>query len=114
MWSSLAVHPADSHHVQRVAISAGSFVNEGRIWHIVTEPFEIPYRVLLPKEEECDNLLVPVYSSLSHVTFCAYRLESTWMQIEHIAGTAALSLTTPGIPSAQRLDIDALQHQLSE
>lgn len=112
---TLGSHWIDSHHVQRVAISAETFVNEGRIWHIVTEPFEIPYRVLLPKEEECDNLLVPVCSSLSHVAFCAYRLESTWMQMGHIAGTAAaLTLATPGVPSAQRLDIDALQHQLSE
>ncbi len=47
----LGSHWIDSHHIQRVAISDTSFTNEGRIWHKVTEPFEIPYQVLLPKKK---------------------------------------------------------------
>jgi hypothetical protein len=108
---TLGSHWIDSHHVQRVAISNSTFTNEGRIWHRVTEPFEISYKVILPKASEANNLLVPVSASLSHVAFCAYRLESTWMQMGHVAGTAAgLSIkykTNPG-----QLSIDALQYKL--
>lgn len=107
----LGSHWIDSHHVQRVAISKNSFTNEGRIWHKVTEPYEIPYRVLLPKATEVNNLLVPVCSSLSHVAFCSYRLESTWMQMGHVAGTAAaLALKYEVTP--KDLSIDMLQHKL--
>jgi len=108
---TLGSHWIDSHHVQRVAVSKSSFTNEGRIWHTVTEPFEIPYRAILPKSTEVKNLLVPVCASLSHVAFCSYRLESTWMQMGHVAGTAAaLSIRNKVDPAS--LPVEALQYQL--
>ena len=108
---TLGSHWIDSHHVQRIAISDTSFTNEGRIWHVVTQPFELPYSIILPKREEIKNLLVPVCASLSHVAFCAYRLEATWMQMGQVAGTAAgLSLISKVDP--HDLNIDELQYQL--
>ena len=50
-------------------------------------PYQIPYGVLLPKR--CDNLLVPVACSSSHVGFCALRLEPIWMSLGEAAGFAA-------------------------
>lgn len=108
---ALGSHWIDSHHVQRVAISDTSFTNEGRIWHKVTKPFELPYRIILPKTDECNNLLVPVASSTSHVAFCSYRLESTWMQMGHVAGTAAAMAIAKGINPAD-VDITELQATL--
>lgn len=108
---ALGSHWIDSHHVQRVAISDSTFTNEGRIWHRVTEPFEISYKVILPKASEINNLLVPVAASLSHVAFCSYRLEPTWMQMGHVAGTAAgLSLIKKTLPKDLR--IEDLQYKL--
>lgn len=107
----LGSHWIDSHHVQRVAISDDSFTNEGRIWHRVTKPFEIPYRVILPKKSEVVNLIVPVAASLSHVAFCSYRLESTWMQMGHVAGTAAALSIRAGVDPAD-LPIEDLQYKL--
>lgn len=108
---ALGSHWIDSHHVQRVAVSKTSFTNEGRIWHRVTEPFEISYRVILPREEEVRNLLVPVCGSLSHVAFCSYRLESTWMQMGHVAGTAAAMAVRRQLDPG-RLSIRELQYKL--
>jgi len=110
---TLGSHWIDAHHVQRVSISDSSFTNEGRIWHKVTEPYEIPYRVLLPKEEECNNLLVPVCGSLSHVAFCSYRLESTWMQMGHVTGTAA-ALALQQNTSVHDINIPQLQQELRD
>ena len=101
----------DSHHVQRIALSDSSFTNEGRIWEIVLLPFEISYRVITPKKDECENLLVPVCASFSHVAFCTYRLESTWMQAGHVAGLA-LTQALAKEQSVQDISVPELQKQL--
>jgi hypothetical protein len=107
----LGSHWVDSHHVQRIALSDSTFTNEGRIWEIVLLPFEISYRVITPKKEECENLLVPVCASFSHVAFCTYRLESTWMQAGHAAGLATVQALAKDLP-VQDISIPKLQEQL--
>lgn len=107
----LGSHWVDSHHVQRVAVSDSSFTNEGRIWEVVLKPFEISWRTLVPREEECTNLLVPVCASFTHVAFCAYRLESTWMQAGHVVGLAAAMAMDTNVP-VQQIDIAALMESL--
>lgn len=86
-------HWIDCHHVQRVAIDENHFRNEGRIWKELKKSYMVPYRAMLPRQEECSNLLVPSCLSSSHVAFCSIRLESTWMALGEVAGrAAALSL----------------------
>jgi hypothetical protein len=103
-------HFIDCHHVQRVAVSPTEFCNEGRIWRI-GHAYQIPYRALTPKEEECTNLLVPVAASFSHVAFCTYRVESTWMIGGHAAGTAAALCAKSGT-AVQKIDVSTLQEKL--
>jgi hypothetical protein len=105
-------HFIDCHHVQRIAVSPTEFCNEGRIWRI-GKAYEIPYRCLTPKAEECENLLVSVASSFSHVAFCTYRVESTWMVGSHAAGAAAALCAKSG-KSVQDVDVSALQKLLEE
>jgi hypothetical protein len=108
---AIGSHWIDSHHVQRVALSKEQFRNEGRIWVPVFEPFDIPYRILTPLAGECENLLVPVCVSASHVAFCSIRLESTWMTLGHAAGTAATLALGAGKP-VQEIEIPKLQSAL--
>jgi hypothetical protein len=110
---ALGSHWIDAHHIQRVAISDSSFTNEGRIWHKITEPYELSYRLLLPRQEDCVNLLVPVCASLSHVAFCSYRVEPTWMQMGHVAGTAA-SMSLKHENNVHMIDTKALQKEIME
>jgi hypothetical protein len=105
-------HFIDCHHVQRVAVSPTEFCNEGRIWRI-GRAYQIPYGCITPKAEECANLLVPVAASFSHVAFCTYRLESTWMVGGHAAGTAAAMAAQSG-QSVQDVDLAQLQQKLKE
>lgn len=74
-------------------------------------PYQIPYGVLLPKVEECHNLLVPVAASSSHVGFCALRLEPIWMSLGQAAGHAA-SLAIQSGKAVQDVSILALQTKL--
>ncbi len=109
---SIAVgsHWIDSHHIQRLAVSPTEFLNEGRIWR-VGWAYQIPYRALTPKADECPNLLVPGAASYTHVAFCTYRLESIWMMAGHAAGTAAALAARDG-KGVQSLDVPALQEKL--
>lgn len=110
MWNS---HWIDSHHVERVAIDANHFRNEGRIWHEITQPYAIPYRSILPMPEDASNLLVPGCVSASHVAFSSVRLESTWMGLGEAAGlAAALALHSDG--NVQEIPIGNLQSALRE
>ena len=103
-------HFIDCHHVQRVALSPTEFVNEGRIWR-AGYAYQIPYRALTPKASECVNLLVPGAASFSHVAFCTYRLESTWMIGGHAAGVAA-AIAAKMNQTVQQVDVPALQEKL--
>lgn len=87
--------PIDSHDVQRVPTENGKgFLNEGTIFpnrlpNGFGQPHQIPYRSIVPKRDECTNLLVPVGVSSTHVAMSSIRVEPTWMTIGHSAGIAA-------------------------
>ena len=96
-----------------MAVSKTQFVNEGRIWEYVTQPYEIAYRTITPKATECSNLLVPVCLSASHVGFCSLRLESTWMQLGNSAGIAAV-LAVQQKKAVQAVATNDLQEKLKD
>ena len=49
----------------------------------------IPYRAIAPKQSECENLLVPVCCSASHIAMTCIRMEPVWITLGLSAGIAA-------------------------
>lgn len=87
--------PIDSHDCRRVIQPDGKVINEGTIFPVrqmpqrIGYPYHVPYRSILPPPAECDNLLVPVALSCTHVAMSSLRIEATWMLIGQSAGIAA-------------------------
>jgi hypothetical protein len=79
----------DSHNVQRYITPEGYVQNEGDIGVPTKGPYEIAYGSLVPKKGQCENLLVPVCVSSSHIAFGSIRMEPVFMILGQSAATAA-------------------------
>jgi hypothetical protein len=79
----------DSHNVQRYIKPDGYVQNEGDIGVHPGEPYKIDLGGILPKKSQCQNLLVPVCVSSSHIAFGSIRMEPVFMILGQSAGTLA-------------------------
>jgi hypothetical protein len=79
----------DSHNVQRYITPEGYVQNEGDIGVLPPAPYSISYGSIIPKKEECTNLLVPVCVSSSHIAFGSIRMEPVFMILGQSAAAAA-------------------------
>ncbi|RAV27802.1 FAD-dependent oxidoreductase [Sinomicrobium soli] len=107
----LAAYGMDSHHVQRYVDANGYVQNEGNVEAHGFKPYPISYRSLVPGKEECENLLVPVCLSASHIAFGSIRMEPVFMVLGQSAATAAV-LAVDMDKAVQDVPYDALKEQL--
>lgn len=101
---------SDSHNVQRIVNRDGYIRNEGDM-QVAVKPYQIPYRVLLPKKGEVQNLLVPVCFSASHVAYSTLRMEPQYMILGQAAGVAAAMAIRRGV-AVQDVDTGELTRVL--
>jgi hypothetical protein len=79
---------------------------------LMPPPYEIPYRVMVPKDGPT-NLLVSVGVSASPVTYGSIRMELQYMEMGQAAGVAAVLASRSG-KSVANIDIAALQSELEQ
>ena len=80
----------DSHNVQRYVTAEGYVQNEGDIGVHPGKPYKIAYGSIVPQQGECENLLVPVCLSSSHIAFGSIRMEPVFMILGQSAAAAAV------------------------
>lgn len=102
----------DSHIVQRLVDAEGHVIDEGA-FDAPTRPYQIPYRSLTPKRKECENLLVPVCCSATHVAYGTLRMEPVYMSMGHASGLAAAMSIREGKP-VQDINVADLRKKLLE
>jgi hypothetical protein len=106
----LGSYNTDSHHVQRVVDRDGNVLNEGD-FQVRVQPYAIPYGCLTPKKAECENLLVPVCCSASHVAYGTIRMEPVYMILGQASGVAA-AMACDGKGGVQAVSVPELQKKL--
>jgi hypothetical protein len=113
----MAAYNVDIREVQWIAKTVTRFprvalevLMEGYL-SMPVQPYEIPYRALLPRYSECSNLLVPVAISSSHVAYASYRMEPQYMIVGQSAGVAAAMAVRQDRP-VHRIDTELLRQRL--
>ncbi len=102
----------DSHHV--INYHEGNLhlpVPEGNVQYRVPRPYQIPYRILVPKK--VDNLLVSLCVSSTHLGYGTLRMEPEYMKMGQAAGAAA-HLCVKQKQTPNTIDVAELQTLLRE
>lgn len=106
----LGSYPMDSHAYRRL-VWDGAAATEGGFYSALASPYPISYRAITPKEDECENLLVPACCSASHAAYASLRMEPVFMILGQSAATAAAIALDDDVP-VQKVDAKKLQARL--
>ena len=101
----------DSHNTQRYITQEGYVQNEGDIGMHPEQPYQIAMGSIMPKKEECRNLLVPVAVSSSHIAYGSIRMEPVFMIIGQSAGIMA-SMSIENNIDIHKLDYSRIRTKL--
>lgn len=85
----MAAYTMDSHNVQRLVVN-GMVKNEGDVQIGGFPPYPISYKALVPRQIECQNLLVPVCLSATHIAYGSIRMEPVFMVLAQSSAVAAV------------------------
>jgi hypothetical protein len=105
----LGAYNMDSHNCRRI-VRDGKAYNEGDV-QVGVKPYPISYRSLIPRAAECENLLVPICLSATHIAYGSIRMEPVFMILGQSAATAASFAIDDRVP-VQKVPYAKLREQL--
>ncbi len=108
----LGSYGTDTHEIRRI-VKDGVVTREGKTatGRGGFGPYSIGYDAIVPKQSECDNLLVTFALSASHTAFSSIRMEPVLMVTSQSAATAAC-LSIDAQTPVQQLDYSQLRTRL--
>jgi hypothetical protein len=111
---AMAAYTMDSHNCQRILVEKNGVrmvKNEGNVEVGGFGPYPVAYRAVTPKENECNNLLVPVCLSATHIAYGSIRMEPVFMVLAQSSAIAA-SLAIDENITVQQVDVKRIQQIL--
>jgi hypothetical protein len=105
----LGAYNMDSHNCRRI-VRDGHVENEGDV-QIGVKPYPISYRSIVPRQAECENLVVPVCHSATHIAYGSIRMEPVFMILGQSSATAACMAIDANVP-VQKVAYAPLREQL--
>lgn len=108
---ALGSYSMDSHAIKYFVSPDGYLTRDGGMFHKVPKPFGVSYHAVIPKRDECENLLVPVCVSATHAVYGSIRMEPVFMVLGQSVATAA-SLAIDRSIALQALPYDVLRSRL--
>lgn len=111
---SLGSYGTDTHEIRRI-VKDGVVTREGKTagGRDGAPPYGIGYEAIVPKQSECDNLLVTFSLSASHTAFSSIRMEPVLMCTSQSAAAAACMAMDDKIP-VQQVDYVKLKARLEQ
>ncbi|MEX0793340.1 MAG: FAD-dependent oxidoreductase [Pirellulaceae bacterium] len=108
----LGSYGTDVHEIRRI-VKDGVVTREGKIaeGRGGAGPYPVGYGAIIPKQSECENLLVTFAMSASHVAFASLRMEPVFMVTSQSAATAAVQAIDDNLP-IQKIDQAKLRERL--
>jgi hypothetical protein len=106
----LAAYQMDSHNCQRF-VQDGHVRNEGDVQTGNVPPYPISFRAIVPKKAQCENLIVPICLSASHIAYGSIRMEPVFMILGQSAATIA-SIAIEDQSSVQDVPYEKLKTRL--
>ena len=92
----MAAYGMDSHNCQRI-VKNGAARNEGDVQVHDLKPYPVSLRSIVPVKSECENLVVPVCVSASHIAFGSIRMEPVFMVLGQSAAVVACMAIDEGV-----------------
>ena len=111
---SLGSYGTDTHEIRRI-VKDGVVTREGKTagGRDGAPPYGIGYEAIMPKQSECDNLLVTFALSASHTAYSSIRMEPVFMCTSQSAAAAACLAMDEKIP-VQQVDYAKLKAHLEQ
>ena len=118
----LALYGVDTYPVRRYVAhdpKTGKLgvATEGNMWlggaRGTKRPYAMPYRAIVPKAEQCTNLIVPVCFSATYIAYASARMEPVFCVLGESAGVAAAQAIRSAC-SVQDVNVQELQRRLVE
>ena len=103
----------DSHNCDRHIVN-GMVKNEGNVEIGGFSPYPISYRAITPKQNEVQNLLVPVCLSTSHIAYGSIRMEPVFVVLAQSAAIAAGQAIDKYDNCVQKVDAKAILKEFRE
>ena len=95
---AFCTYAMDSHIVRYIEGADHCLGIDGALYKPLPAPGRISYRSIVPKQQQCENLIVPVCLSASHPAYGSIRMEPVFMTLGEraaIAASIAIDLSIP-------------------